>query len=181
MPARELDVTEHEYSYALPDRCGCNPYDPYLTMYDIREAKKNADYVAVIYHGGKEYCRYPSPRVRKLSHAMVQNGANVVLIQHTHCIGCYEEFEGSHIVYGQGNLHFVSERERYPMWYQSLLVEVDFVGEHPSIKFYPMYQKCAVSTVGFSDDLPLSLYSIALSETRSKVQATNISGSFSSV
>ena len=135
-----VDVTEHEYSYALPDRCGCNPYDPYLTMYDIREAKKNADYVTVIYHGGKEYCKYPSPRVRKLTHEMVYNGADVVLIQHTHCIGCYEEFEGSHIVYGQGNLHFVSERERYPMWYQSLLVEVDFVGEHPSIKFYPMYQ-----------------------------------------
>jgi hypothetical protein len=40
-----VNVTEHEYSYALPNRCGCNPYDPYLTMQDIREAKKNADYV----------------------------------------------------------------------------------------------------------------------------------------
>ena len=68
-----VNVTEHEYSYALPDRCGCNPYDPHLTMYDIREAKKNADYVTVVYHGGKEYCRYPSPRIVKMAHEMVYN------------------------------------------------------------------------------------------------------------
>ena len=140
-----VDVTEHEYSYALPNRCGCNPYDPHLTMYDIREAKRNADYVVVVYHGGKEYCRYPSPRIVKMTHEMVYNGADVVILQHTHCIGCYENFEGSHIVYGQGNLNFVANFECYPVWFTSLLVEVDFKGEHPDIKFYPLYQtECGV-------------------------------------
>lgn len=134
-----VNVTEHEYSYALPNRMGCNPYDPHLTMYDIREAKKNADYVTVIYHGGKEHCRYPSPRIVNMAHEMVYNGADVVLLQHSHCIGCYENFEGSHIVYGQGNLNFVYIID-YPMWYTGLLVEVDFKGEHPDIKFYPLYQ-----------------------------------------
>ncbi|MBO7761282.1 MAG: CapA family protein [Clostridia bacterium] len=86
-----VNVCEHEYSYALPNRLGTNPYDPYLTMHDIREAKKNADIVIVIYHGGKEYCRYPSPRLRLLCHEMVECGADVVLTQHIHCIGCYEE------------------------------------------------------------------------------------------
>ena len=134
-----VNVTEHEYSYALPDRMGCNPYDPHLTMYDIREAKRNADYVVVIYHGGKEHCRYPSPRVRNMAHEMVYNGADVILLQHTHCIGCYEEFEGAHIVYGQGNLNFPYIID-YPMWKTGLLVEVDFKGDHPSIKFYPLYE-----------------------------------------
>lgn len=133
-----VNVTEHEYSFALPDRMGCNPYDPHITMYDIREAKKNADYVTVVYHGGKEYCRYPSPRIVKMTHEMVYNGADVVLLQHSHCIGCYEEFEGAHIVYGQGNLNFCSKTNFHPVWYTSLLVEVDFKGERPSIKFYPM-------------------------------------------
>lgn len=135
-----VNVTEHEYTYALPDRCGCNPYDPYLTMYDIREAKRNADYVVVVYHGGKEYCRYPSPRIVKMTHEMVYNGANAVLLQHSHCIGCYENFEGAHIVYGQGNLNFVNSKPTFPVWYTALLVELDFVGEHPDIKFYPLYQ-----------------------------------------
>lgn len=134
-----VNVTEHEYSYALPDRCGCNPFDPYLTMQDIREAKKNADYVTVIYHGGKEYCHYPSPRVYNMTHEMVHNGADVVLLQHSHCIGTYEEYQGAHIVYGQGNVHFVTKNKNFhKVWFTALLVEVDFVGEHPSIKFYPI-------------------------------------------
>ena len=33
-------------------------------------------------------------------------GADVVLCQHSHCIGCYEQYEGAHILYGQGNFHF---------------------------------------------------------------------------
>ena len=79
----------------------------YDTFGDITEAKKKADRVIVCYHGGKEYCRYPSPRLRDVCRNMARCGADVILCQHSHCIGCYEEFEGSHILYGQGNFHFV--------------------------------------------------------------------------
>lgn len=131
-----VNVCEHEYSYALPDRAGCNPYDPYLTMHDIREAKKNAEIVIVIYHGGKEFCRYPSPRLRLLCHEMAECGADVVLTQHSHCIGCYEEYEGSHILYGQGNFHFVSPGSDEG-WLTSLLVELD-IDDKIRINFYPL-------------------------------------------
>ena len=33
-----VNVCEHEYTYALPDRMGCRPYDPYDTIEDIRKA-----------------------------------------------------------------------------------------------------------------------------------------------
>ena len=134
-----VNVCEHEYTYALPDRMGANPYDPYLTMQDIRLAKKNADHVVVIYHGGKEHCRYPSPRLRNLCRETVLCGASVVLCQHSHCIGCYEEYEGCHIVYGQGNFHFWYN-DKDEMWNTSLLVEVDFEKE-AKIKFYPVEMK----------------------------------------
>jgi poly-gamma-glutamate synthesis protein (capsule biosynthesis protein) len=98
-----IAVCEHEYSYALDDRMGSRPWDEFDTIDDIREAKKEADRVIVIYHGGKEHCKYPSPRLIKACRAMVKNGADVVLCQHSHCIGCYENFEGGHILYGQGN------------------------------------------------------------------------------
>ncbi len=101
-----INVCEHEYTYALPDREGAREYDPYDTTDDIIAAKKNADYVVVIYHGGKEQCKYPSPRLLKLCRSMVHHGADVVLCQHSHCIGCYEEYKGAHILYGQGNFHF---------------------------------------------------------------------------
>ncbi len=134
-----IAVCEHEYTYALPDRCGAREYDPYDTMDDIMAAKKEADYVVVIYHGGKEYCRYPSPRLLKLCRSMVHHGADVVLCQHSHCIGCYEEYMGAHILYGQGNFHFMygdRDKPENEIWNTGLLTVLDF-GEKCSIEFIP--------------------------------------------
>lgn len=103
-----IAVCEHEYSYALEDRMGSRPFDEFETMFEIKEAKKTHDRVLVMYHGGKEHCRYPSPRLRKACRAMAKNGADVVLCQHTHCIGAYEQYEGCHILYGQGNFQFAN-------------------------------------------------------------------------
>lgn len=100
-------VCEHEYSYALEDRMGSRPFDEFDSMEDVRKAKAECDKVIVLYHGGKEFSKYPSPRLYRVCHAFVKNGADVVLCQHSHCIGCYENFEGGHILYGQGNFHFV--------------------------------------------------------------------------
>ena len=125
MKVAVISVCEHEYCYALPNRMGARPYCPYDTMEDIRKAKAENDFVVVCYHGGKEHCLYPSPRLRKLCQAMVKNGADAVLCQHSHCIGCYEEYEGGHIVYGQGNFHFVEEGND-ETWNNGLMVNLDF-------------------------------------------------------
>ena len=134
-----INVCEHEYTYALPGRIGANPFDPFKTMIDIREARKECDYLIVLYHGGKEYCKYPSPRLRDLCRAMVYHGADVVLTQHSHCVGCYEEYEGGHIVYGQGNFNFVYPdlAEKNPLWYTALLVELD-IEDKINVKFHPI-------------------------------------------
>ena len=116
---------------------GCRPYDEYDTMEDIRNARKDSDRIIVIYHGGKEHCRYPSPRLRRLCHAMAKNGADVVLCQHSHCIGCYEKFNDCHILYGQGNFHFVRPKE-LPVpetWNTSLMVKYDTITRE--IEFIP--------------------------------------------
>ncbi|MBR2354696.1 MAG: CapA family protein [Clostridia bacterium] len=128
-------VCEHEYSYALEDRMGSRPFDEYDTMEDIRAAKETHDRVIVTYHGGKELCRYPSPRLIKLCRAMVRNGADIVLCQHSHCIGAYESYKGGHILYGQGNFHFVKDYN-IPMWHNCLAVVYDTV-EH-TVEFIPV-------------------------------------------
>ena len=120
-----IAVCEHEYSYALPEQPGSNPFDPFDTMEDIALAKEKADHVIVMYHGGKEQCEYPSPRLRKACRAMVRAGADLVLTQHSHCIGCEEDYRGSKIVYGQGNFNFVGYRED-PQWLTGLMLEADF-------------------------------------------------------
>lgn len=136
-----ISVCEHEYSYALPNRMGARPYDPYDTNDDIVDAKKNADYVIVTYHGGKEDCRYPSPRLLKVCRSMVKHGADVVLCQHSHAIGCYEKYLNGHILYGQGNFHFVCKeyedaRDCGQMWNTGLLAVID-ITDTLNITFLP--------------------------------------------
>ncbi len=119
-----ITVCEHEYSYALEDRMGCRPFDVFDTLDDIRAAKAENDRVILIYHGGKEYSQYPSPRLLKACRTMAKAGADLILCQHSHCIGCYENYEGCHILYGQGNFHFIHESNE-DGWFTSLAVDYD--------------------------------------------------------
>ena len=132
-----IAVCEHEYSYALEDRMGSRPFDVIDTAEDIKAAKSKYDRVVVLFHGGKEHCRYPSPRLRKVCHLMAKCGADVILCQHSHCIGCYEEIEGCHILYGQGNFHFgkLAHLDK-PGWFDCLAVHYDTVSGE--IKFIPV-------------------------------------------
>lgn len=132
-----INVCEHEYTYATDKRCGARPFDEFETMDDIRKAKRVHDKVIVIYHGGKEYCKYPSPRLLKACREMVRCGADAVLCQHSHCIGTYELFEGGHILYGQGNFHFLS-KEDADFWKEGLMVMLDVNKDSIDIDFIPV-------------------------------------------
>ena len=133
-----IAVCEHEYSYALENRMGSRPFDEYDTLEDIRKAKMENDRVIVLYHGGKEHCLYPSPRLYKTCRAMAKSGADVVLCQHTHCIGCYEKYNDCHILYGQGNFHFVGlPMSNLPKTWDSLLA-VKYDTSTNEIEFTPI-------------------------------------------
>ncbi len=136
-----INVCEHEYSYATATRRGAWAYDPYDTNDDIAEAKKTADYVIVIYHGGKEHCRYPSPRLCKACRSMVKHGADLVLCQHSHCIGCRETFMGGEILYGQGHFHFIKATlatGREETWNNGLLVELTVDKNGGQVAYLPV-------------------------------------------
>lgn len=133
-----INVCEHEYCYALEDRMGARPFDSFDTIMDIRTAKEETDFVIVLYHGGKEGCEYPSPRLIKMCRAMVNHGADVVLCQHSHCIGGYEEWNGGHILYGQGNFHFCNHPSQTSVqWNTGLLVSLD-ITDKIKIDFLPV-------------------------------------------
>jgi len=52
---------EHEFSIATDSTPGANPFDPLESLDHIQDLKMKCDYVIVLYHGGKENYRYPSP------------------------------------------------------------------------------------------------------------------------
>ncbi|MBR2848033.1 MAG: CapA family protein [Clostridia bacterium] len=127
---------EHEFSIATEDAAGANPYDPLESFDHVRSLREQCDYLIVLYHGGKEYCRYPSPGVRKLCRKFVDCGADIVLCQHTHCIGCEEDYKDKKIVYGQGNFLFDhSEKEE---WQTGLLVECDISDAGVTVSYHPL-------------------------------------------
>ena len=126
---------EHEFTIVTDDTPGANPYDPLESFDHVRDLRQQCDYLVVLYHGGKEYCRYPSPGVRKMCRKFVDFGADIVLCQHTHCIGCEEDYTGKKIVYGQGNFLFDhSEKEE---WQTSLLVECDISDDGANTFYHP--------------------------------------------
>jgi len=132
-----IAVCEHEYTYALENQTGARPFDPFDTLCDIADAKKKYDYVIVTYHGGKEHCRYPSPRLLRACRAMVHMGADAVLCQHSHIIGCMERYEDGVIVYGQGNFHFLGYRDD-PAWNQGLIAQFDFDNDKIGFSLIPV-------------------------------------------
>jgi len=127
---------EHEFSIVTERSPGANPFDPLESPDHVAELKKRCDYVVVLYHGGKEHYRYPSPNLQKVCRKLVEKGADLVICQHTHCIGCEEKYRGGTILYGQGNFLFDHSSSEY--WQTCLLVQVN---DDFSISYIPLVKK----------------------------------------
>ncbi len=97
------NVCERMYNKPTESKGGAWLYDEYLVCRELAEAKSNCDYLMVIYHGGMERFHYPSPETRKRFYRMADSGADLIVSQHTHCVGCEEYYHGAYLLYGQGN------------------------------------------------------------------------------
>ena len=103
----------------------------------IRNFKDQCDYLIVLYHSGIENYQYQTPDLQKRCRKMVDAGANIVVCQHSHCIGTYEAYQGAHIVYGQGNFLFESKSRR-KTWRESVLINLEIEdAKHVACEFIP--------------------------------------------
>lgn len=115
---------EHEFNAAGENTAGVNPYDPLVTFDEVREAKRHCDQLVVFYHGGMIEYRYPLPGERRALRKLVDCGADLVVGQHTHTIGCAETYRGKTIIYGQGDFFF-ARPTRNEHRFSGLLIEVE--------------------------------------------------------
>lgn len=97
------NVSETMYNRPTKDTAGVWLYDEYIVCGELEKMKAECDYLIVVYHGGIEKFRFPSPETRKRFHRMVDNGADMIVAQHTHCVGCEEYYNGAYLLYGQGD------------------------------------------------------------------------------
>lgn len=128
-----LSFAEAEFNLARGNIPGANHFDPYTSFDDISTLKKQCDYVIVLYHGGIEHYINPSPLLQKKCRKMANSGADLVLCQHSHCIGTYEVIDGATIIYGQGNAAF-GYRDGNTAWNEGFIVCVSLDDNSVSLK-----------------------------------------------
>ena len=122
------NVAETIFNAPSKTQPGAHLYDEYVVCKEFETLKKECDYLIVVYHGGAERYRYPTPQTKKRFHRMVDSGADMVLSQHTHCVGSEEYYKGAYLLYGQGNFLFRSFNNEFTN--TGLILEVVFENEN---------------------------------------------------
>ena len=136
-----INCCEHEFSIADDDSAGANPLDPIRQYRQIQDAKRNADYVLVIVHGGHEHFQLPSPRMQDTYRFFIEAGADAVVNHHQHCFSGFETYQGKPIIYGLGNLCFDNGKTSHTGWNDGYMVSIDF-GDEITFEVIP-YMQCA--------------------------------------
>lgn len=134
-----INCCEHESSIATNTHCGSNPLNPIRQYYAIREAKRNADYVLVIVHGGVEHYQLPTPRMQEAYRFFIDAGADAVVNHHQHCYSGYESYNGKPIFYGLGNLCFDRSKRNSP-WNEGFILELSLTKEEINYQLIPYHQ-----------------------------------------
>lgn len=136
-----INCCEHEFSIATESEAGANPLNPIRQYYAILEAKKQADYVLVIVHGGHEHCQLPSLRMQETYRFFIDAGADAVVNHHQHCYSGYEVYNGKPIFYGLGNFCFDEPRKRDCIWNEGYMVILSFDSQKITYEMIP-YTQC---------------------------------------
>lgn len=136
-----INCCEHEFSIATDTSAGANPLNPISQYYKIQEARKNADYVLVIVHGGHEHFQLPSLRMQETYRFFIDAGADAVVNHHQHCYSGYEVYKEKLIFYGLGNFLFDNISKRNTIWNEGYIIILSFENRKNLIQTLP-YKQC---------------------------------------
>lgn len=136
-----INMTETEWSTTQGKEPGCCPIDYPTALREIAEARKAADFVFVILHGGHENYELPSPRIQRQFRFMIDAGADAVIGHHTHVISGHEWYRGKPIFYSLGNFCIDDEARINSPWNRGLILvlEVDDA-RHLDFALHPVVQ-----------------------------------------
>ena len=134
-----INFAENEWSSASEENAGANPMDIIDNTKLIKKEKKLSDFVFVIIHGGHEYYNLPSPRMQKQYRFYTDNGADLIVGHHTHCISGFEIYNNSPIYYSLGNFLFTIP-SNYNDWYEGICLEI-LIDENKNLTTRPIFVK----------------------------------------
>ena len=145
-----INACEHEFTVATETKAGCNALDPLKIAMQIAKAKKDADIVIVIIHGGHEHYNLPALRMQEMYRAYVDFGADAVVNHHQHCYSGHELYNGKPIVYGLGNFFFDWQGQNAD-WNEGYMVQLEF-GEEIGLQLIPYIQNAEEVGVRLMND-----------------------------
>ena len=118
-------MAETEFSIAGEKIPGANSIEQIHWCQDISNLSRDTDCCVVLLHAGKEHYTLPSPDLQRVCRGIADYGADVIVCQHSHCIGAMEHYGNSFIFYGQGNCLFDYPGQNSDLWNTGMLIEVD--------------------------------------------------------
>jgi len=135
-----VNFAENEWASAKNNVPGSNPMNIVENTRQIKDAKTKADLVFVIIHGGHEYFKLPSPRMQNQYRFYAEQGADIIIGHHTHCISGFENYNGVPIYYSLGNFLFTL-KSSYSDWYTGLILKVKIKNKKLFPTLHPIRQK----------------------------------------
>ena len=91
---------------ATPTKPGIAAMDIETVKADVQNALKEADFVVVSMHSGREYRKNPTQFQKDFAHAAIDAGASVVIGAHPHVVQPIEYYKNGIIFYSLGNFVF---------------------------------------------------------------------------
>jgi len=120
-----VSMADCEFSCATRSRGGGNPFDITVAVQAIRDARKQADHVLLILHGGLEATHYPSPKSVKTMRFLAEERPTAIIRHHPHRVQGHEIWQGVPIFYSLGNFLFDwLSPLKDEGWYEGIVVEL---------------------------------------------------------
>ena len=135
-----INISENEWSNATEFSAGANPMDLIDNANQIKAARKRAEFVFVIIHGGHEYYNLPSPRMQKQYRYYAEQGADIIVGHHSHCLSGNEIYNEVPIFYGLGNFLF-TKQNIHKDWYLGLILEIEINEAKLTTQLHPLKQQ----------------------------------------
>ena len=122
---------------ATGNSSGYSAYDSELAQKQVQEARENGSSIIIAYlHYGNEYSRSPNDNQIKISHELINDGADIVIGSHTHVTQGVEMYNGKPIFYNLGNFIFDQSN---PATHISYFLNLDLVEDNCTVTLYPTY------------------------------------------
>ena len=152
-----LAYAEHEFNWQSDNDWTTGLVDPAANILQIMKLKSKCDKLIVFTHCGPEHCHYPSPRMVRLFHAMIDAGADAVINSHSHAVMGIKQYRGGAICYGLGNFWF-PRRGQSGDWNIGLMVRLhlglsDVTADPIPVEYVPQTGIVHIDSIGFTESL----------------------------